>query len=96
MRCPKRSSVTAVLGSAPGGFEVVKPPSCGLGRIGVFDADVPTVALGTLSEFRLAMKRSPVYGAIVPSSRTVYLLPSSSFSVAVFCVASTLLPPPEV
>ena len=51
MRWPNFSSVGAVLGSAPGGLEVVKPPRFGLGRIAVFDAGLPAVVLGVVSVF---------------------------------------------
>jgi hypothetical protein len=60
MRWPNFSSVGAVLGSAAGGFEVVKPPRLGLGRMAVLELGLPAVMLGVVSVLSALMNWSLV------------------------------------
>src|ERR1700681_162945 len=87
MRAPNFSSAGA-FGSAAGGFDVVNPPRFGFGKIALFEAAVPAVVLCVVTLFKLDMNGSPVTGASVPCSLTVYLFDSSSLLLAVICSPS--------
>src|SRR5271169_5884775 len=93
MREPNFSSGWGPRGSWPGGFEVVKPPTFGLGRMAVRALGFPGVLFGVTCAFRLAIKVSPVIAVGVPCILTVNLCDSSSFSVE-YC--DDMFPLPEV